>query len=78
MKKLIVALLLLPHLAWAENLPSLTAVDNPKWQGESTIADDKFPEFLETQEDYTSAILEWRRVIYTTQNKHTQPDPILS
>lgn len=78
MKKLIVALLLLPHLAWAENLPSLTAVDNPKWQGENTIADDKFPEFLETQEDYTSAILEWRRVIYTTQNKHTQKRALAS
>lgn len=70
--------MLWPLLAQAETLPSLGAVETPNWGSDKTLADDKFPEYLEKQEDYTSAILEWRRVIYTSKNKNVHKRAYLS
>lgn len=78
MKFLAFILCFIPAISFAEVLPSLKAIEAPNWGGGRTIADDKFPEFLEGQQDYVSAILEWRRVIYTTQNKNIQQRAYLS
>tara|TARA_R110000868_G_scaffold218576_2_gene469136 strand:- start:66624 stop:67559 length:936 start_codon:yes stop_codon:yes gene_type:complete len=62
--------LLLSISAHAETLPTLAAVQSPEWSNSSTVADDKFPEYLEKNGDYLNAILEWRRVIYTSNDKN--------
>ena len=64
--------ILFPLLATAEKLPTLQGLDDPNWGSGQTIADDKFPEYLEKNEDYTSAIVEWQRVIYRTSNQNIQ------
>jgi tetratricopeptide (TPR) repeat protein len=72
MRFLALILFLIPVFAFAETLPSLKPIDGPNWEGIKTVSDDKFPEYLESQRDYTSAILEWRRVLYRTQDKNIQ------
>jgi len=72
MRALLFIFILFPLLANAEKLPTLQGLDDPNWGSGQTIADDKFPEYLEKHEDYTSAIVEWQRVIYRTSNQNIQ------
>lgn len=64
--------------AFAEELPVLMPIADPTFGTSLPVADDKFPEYLEKQGDFLGAILEWRRVIYTTTNKHTHERALLN
>lgn len=69
MKKLIAIIYLFTAAfsAQAETLPSLMALATPTLT-QTPLIDDKFPLYLEEQEDYNSAILEWQRIIYKSSN----------
>lgn len=72
MRFLLYIFILFPLMAHAEKLPTLQALDDPNWGSGTAIADDKFPEYLEQHEDYLSAIVEWQRVIYRSNNKNVK------